>query len=301
MSPRFTHLDAADTVFFARELERIKAKTYDKRYPELKGRLFIPTSNETPAGATEVTYEQWDRVGRSKIIKPGATDSPRVDVNALQFSRPVRWGGNSYGWTVIDIMQARLAGKPLDSRKAMASRRAHEELIDEVAAIGAPDYGIATGFLNNANVTVQAAASGVWSAASADNIIADVSLLVQNQATETLGVEKADTLVLPEEQYALIKTKPRATGTDTTVLEYIVAKFGIAVEAWYRLNQAGAASVDRAVFYRRDEDFVQQEIPQEYMALPVHQHGANFSVEALVATAGTTFYYPKSARYLDGI
>jgi hypothetical protein len=219
----------------------------------------------------------------------------------LQFSRPVRWAGNSYGWTVIDIMQARLAGKPLDSRKAMASRRAHEELIDEVAAIGAPDYGIASGLINNANVTVQGVAGSAWASESADNIIADVSLLVQNQATETLGVEKADTLLLPDEQYALIKTKPRSTGTDTTVLEFIEAKFRITVDSWYRLKEAGAASVDRGIFYRRDEDFVQQEVPQEYMALPVHQHGANFTVEALVATAGTTFYYPLSARYLDGI
>lgn len=297
---RIIHLDAADTVFFARELERIKVKTYDKRYPNLKARQYIPVSNETPAGATQVTYEQWDRVGRSKFIKPGAVDAPRVDVKALQFSRPVRWAGNSYGWSFIDIMQARLAGKPLDARKAEASRRAHEELIDEVAAIGAPDYGIATGFLNNASVTIQAA-TGNWSGLTADQIINDVSLLVQNQATETLGVEEADTLLLPDEQYALVKTKPRATGTDTTVLEYIEDKFGIDVDKWYRLNQAGAASVDRAVFYRRDEDFVQQEIPQEYMTQPMYQRGANFEVEAFVASAGTTFYYPKSARYLDGI
>jgi len=297
---RFQRLDAAESVFFARELEFIKARTYDIKYPELKARMFIPTSNETPSGAVEVTYEQWDRVGRAKIIKPGSTDSPRVDVYGNQFSRPVRWGSASYGWNIIDIRQARLAGKPLDAKKAAACRRAQEELLDEIAAIGAPDYGIVSGFLNNANVTVQAA-TGVWTGLTADQIIADVSALVQNQATETKGVEKANTLVLPEEQYADIMTRPRATGTDTTVMEYITAKFGIMVDKWYRCDTAGAGGVDRGVFYRRDPMFLQQEIPNEFEQLPVFQHGSNFEVETLVATAGTTFYYPKSARYLDGI
>lgn len=299
-SQRFSRLDAAESIFFSRELEFIKSRTYDKRYPELKGRMFVPVSNETPSGAVEVTYEQWDRVGRSKIVTPGSTDSPRVDVLANQFSRPVRWGTASYGWNLIEIRQAMIAGKPLTDRKASAARRAQEELVDEVCAIGAPSYGIATGFLNNADVTIDAA-TGVWSGLTADQIIADVTSLVTGMATETKGVERANTLILPEEQYADIKTRPRSTGTDTTVMEFILDKFEIAIESWYRCNAAGAGGVNRAVFYRRDPDFVQQEIPQEFEQLPVFQHGSNFEVETLIATAGTTFYYPKSARYLDGI
>ena len=303
MSNRFVRLDAAESAFFERQLEFVKAKTYDIRYPDLLSRRFIPVSNETPSGAKNVTYRQYDRVGKAKIIQPGATDIPRVDVFGKEFTRPVRWGGSSYGWNLIEIREAQLAGLPLDRRKAEAARRADEELLDEVAAIGAPEYGIATGFINDAGVTVDSAGSGVWSSASADNIIADVATMWTNMVDNTKGIEKADTLLLPDGQYALIATKPRSTVSDTTVLEFIMRSFpGLnAIEPWYRLKQAGAASKDRAVLYRRSADHVEQEIVNEFEQLPVYQRGSNFEVETLVATAGTNFYYPRSCRYMDGI
>jgi hypothetical protein len=303
MTTRFQRLDAAESVFFARELEYIKAQTYDIKYPELKSRLFVPVSNEVPSGAVEVTYEQYDRVGRAKIIKPGATDSPRVDVNGTQFTRPVRWGSASYGWNLIDIRQARLAGKPLDARKAAACRRAQEELIDEVCAIGAPEYGIATGFTNNAGVTVQGVTGGVWSSATADDMITDITALWRNIKTDTKGMETPNTLLVPDAQYAIISTTPRSTLSDTTVLEFIRRALPelTNIEPWYRMEDAGVAGVDRAVMYRRDPMYLQQEISNEFEQLPVFQHGSNFEVETLVATAGCTFYYPKSARYLDGL
>ena len=295
-------LDAAESVFFARELEHVKSTTYDIKYPELKSRLYIPVSNEVPSGATTVTYQQFDRVGQAKIIKPGATDLPRVDVTGLEFTRPVRWGGVSYGYNLIEIRQAMMAGRPLDSRKAAAARRAQEELVDEVAAIGAPDYGIATGFLNNASVTIDAA-TGNWSGLTADQIIADISTMWQGMVTATLGIESANTLLLPDAQHALIATLPRAATSDTTVLEFVLRTFpGLqAIEPWYRCDGAGAGGVDRAVLYRRDPMHLVQDIPNEFEQLPVFQRGSNFEVETLIATAGTTFYYPLSARYMDGI
>ena len=65
-------LDAAESVFFARQLEAIKSQTYDIRYPELRSRLFVPVSNEAGAGATSVTYRQFNRAGRAKIIGANA-------------------------------------------------------------------------------------------------------------------------------------------------------------------------------------------------------------------------------------
>lgn len=300
---QFERLDAAESVFFARELEHVKAATYDIKYPSLLSRLYIPVSNEVPSGATTVTYQQFDRVGRSKIIKPGATDLPRVDVKGLEFTRPVRWGGNSYGYNLIEIRQAMMAGRPLDTRKAEAARRAHEELVDEVAALGAPDHGIPFGFVNNNTGVAIDAATGAWSGLTADQIIADVSAIWQNMVTDTKGIERADTLLLPDAQHALIATLPRSTTSDTTVLQFILRSFpGLtAIEPWYRLDSAGVGSVDRAILYRRDPMHLTQDIPNEFEQLPVFQRGSNFEVECLIATAGTTFYYPRSVRYMDGI
>lgn len=299
---QYAHLDASESVFFNTELEKIKARTYDIKYPALKAKMFIPVSNEAQSGVTQVTYEQWDQVGAAKIYAPGATDSPRVDVKAAQFTRPTRWGTASYGWSVIDIRQARIAGKPLDSKKAEACRRAQELLLDDVAALGAPDYGIAEGFLNNSALTIQPA-TGVWSTLTADQIIADIGNLWNNIRTDTKGIEAPDTLLLPDLQYGYIATTPRATVSDTTIMDFVLRTIPdlVNIEPWYRLAGAGAGSVDRGMAYRRDPSYVEQDIPTEFEILPVHQHGMNFEVMTLVQTAGTVFYYPKAARYIDGI
>jgi hypothetical protein len=110
---RTRHLDAAETVFFTRQLEHIKARTYDIKYPELKARMFIPVSNEVPSGAKTVTYRQWDRVGRAKIVADGAKDLPRVDALAREFSRPTRICGDSFGYNAARRQES-VRGSPCD-------------------------------------------------------------------------------------------------------------------------------------------------------------------------------------------
>ena len=113
--------DADESAFFARQLEHVYAKTYDVKYPELKARRFIPVSNEANPGSLEVTYRQFDRVGRAKLTAPGAVDVPRVDVLGLEFQRPVRLATAAYGYHLLEVRQAAMAGLPLNQRKANAS------------------------------------------------------------------------------------------------------------------------------------------------------------------------------------
>ncbi|KKL65122.1 hypothetical protein LCGC14_2158160 [marine sediment metagenome] len=294
--------DADETAFFERELMHMYAKTYDIKYPELKARLYVPVSNEANPGSTEVNYKQFDRVGKAKLTAPGAVDSPRVDVLGKEFIRPVRLATASYGWHLLEVRQAAMAGRPLETRKSSAARRAVEEVLDEVAAIGAPDFGIPTGFLNSAAVTIDAAA-GAWSAATADVIIADVSQMLQNMATNTQGIERINTLLLPDAQWAVIATLPRSAQSDTTVLEFLLKSFpGLQrIEPWYRLTTAGAGGIPRAVAYDLSPDVLTQEIPSEFEQLPLFQKGQNFVVETMATTAGTALYYPRAIRYLDGL
>lgn len=303
MTQRFSHLDAAESAFFARELEYVYAKTYDIKYPQLKARQFVPVSNEANPGARSVTYEQYDRVGRAKITAPGAVDAPRVDVFGKEFNRPVRLVTDSYGYHILEIREAAMAGKPLQTRKANAARRAIEEILDEVAALGSPEHGIATGFLNNADVSLETKTGAVWASASADTIIADVAKMYSKIDTVSKGVETANTLILPDAAWTVIATKPRATTSDTTVLEFLLRSFPMltAVEKWYRCNDAGAASKTRAVLYNRSPEYLSQEIPSEFEQLPVFQRGQNFEIECMATTAGTAFYYPLSACYMDDI
>lgn len=295
-------LDAAESAFFDRQLEFIYAQTFDIKFAELRAREFIPTSNAANPGARSVTYEQFTEVGLAQVISAGAKDTPRVDVNGVEFNRPVRMLGASYGWNVSDVKAAAMAGRDLQPRRARAARRAIERKLDEIAAVGEPEHGIAEGFLNDSDVTIDAA-TGNWTGLTADQVIADVSTMMQGIHTDSLGVEIADTLILPDEQWAFISTTPRGTQSDTTILKYLMQNFPnlTAVEPWFRNAGAGAGGVDRGVLYKRDPDILTQEIPEDFNQLPVQEQGLEFVVHALAKTAGTAMYYPVAVRYMDGL
>jgi len=297
------HMDADEGAFFARELEAIKAQTFDILYPTLRARDFIPVDGSAGAGATQVTYQQFDRVGRAKIVAPNARDIPRVDVLGKEFPRPVRAWADAYGWTLFEVQSAAMANRNLNARKASAARRAIEEGLDETAAIGAPDYGIPDGFINSA--AVSATTTTPWSALTADQIIAQVSTARQRIVSNSLGVERGNTIILPEEQFELIANLPRSTQSDTTVLEFLlkpnVPNAIQAIEPWYRLEAAGAGGTDRMIIYDRSPDKITQDITQEFTQLPTQEVGFEFVVNAFAQTAGTAIYYPLSMDYTDDI
>ena len=75
-------LDATETVFFKRQLEYVKSKTYDKKYKNLKSSTLIPISTEAPSGADFIVWYSFSKAGVAKIISDYANDFPRVDVYA---------------------------------------------------------------------------------------------------------------------------------------------------------------------------------------------------------------------------
>ena len=108
--------DENESIFFARELEYIKAKSYDKKYPYLKAREVIPVDATNNAGAESITYEQYSQVGMARIISDYAQDLPRGDVRGKEYTSPVKTLATSYGYNIDEIAAARMAGKPLVQR-----------------------------------------------------------------------------------------------------------------------------------------------------------------------------------------
>ena len=300
--------DANESAFFARELESIKSKVYGIAYPNLRARDFVPTDGSAGVGATSVTYQQFDRAGRARIVSPNAKDIPRVDVFGAEFNRPVRPWADAYGWTVMEAQSAAMAKRNLNSMRASAARRAIEEGLDETAAVGAPDFGIASGLLNSAAVPSQSVPNGAggfpqWTTKTPDEILADVSLAIQRIVAASLGVEYPNTVIIPDAEHAYIATTPRSATSDTTILEFILRSFPRiqAVEPWYRCTGIGAGSSDRMVVYDRSPDKLSQDVTQEFTQLPVQEQGLELIINCFAQTAGTMLPYPLSIDYSDDI
>ena len=219
--------DANESAFFKRQIEYIKAKTYDVKYKDLKAFDLIPISNEVPSGATQVTWRQFAGVGFAKIISDYANDFPRVDVYGVESTTLVRGIGASYGYNVAEVRRAQLANVPLDQKKANMTRRAIEQVINQLAWLGDTNYSI-NGLLNFPGITAATipndgtAASTLWTTKTPDQIIRDLTNLIAAVVVTTNGKEMPTTLLLPISNYLYIANTRMGLPSDKTILSFFL-------------------------------------------------------------------------------
>lgn len=304
---RFDNMDASESAFVSRQLEQIRARTYDIKHKSLLAREFIPVDNSISPGAEVVTYRQWDMVGMAKIIANYADDLPRADVLVREFTGKIRGIGSSYGYSVQEARAAMFAGVPLEQRKANAARRSVEEKIDSIAQVGDSLHGL-VGFLNQSNTTsftvsTGAAGSQAFANKTPDEVVADLNLFVNNIVTSTHGSEIPDTILFPLAQWGDISTRRMGDGSDTTILKFFLANNPYIKMAapWHALAGAGSGATDRMVCYRRDPDALQLIIPQEFEQFPPQTKGLEVVTPCHARCGGVVVYYPLSMSYGDGI
>lgn len=298
MSGRF---DAAiDTGQIARALLYVKRTVYETHYPSLMARQLIPTANDAPAGAEQISTLMWDGVGQAKIISNYAQDLPRVDAKTSEDITPVRTLGEAYGYTVLDLARAAMSGQPLNDQKAKRAGRGFEQSVDDIAASGDTDTGV-PGLLTNTSIPVDSA-TGAWSGLTAVQILADLARLVTNMFTATSTAEQPDTVVLPASLWALISQVPYSTLNGQTVLSVFQANnpFIRNVRFWYKLDTAGAGGVKRIMAYRKDPEVLTLEMPQEMTQLPPEPRNLEFIINCWGRIGGVKVRYPLALRFMDG-
>lgn len=309
-------LDAGETIFFRRQLEHVKARSFDIKFPALKARQLFPVSGEAGPGAESITYEQFDMVGLAKIIASYADDLPRADIRGKEFVSLVKGVGSSYGYSIQDVRAAAHAGKPLTQRKANAARRAMEQEIHNLALFGNTTF-LLPGFFGNASIplaTVPADGTGsvtFWSAKTAEQILRDMNAVVNDIVELTKGVEIPDILLLPLEQFNLVSTKRVGTdNTSETILSYFL-KTNPYIQTVDWLNELDAVSdsmpsgdpgdLDVMCAYRRDPDALSLEIPQDIEFLPIQETNLEFKIPVHARHGGVLIYYPLSIGFAEGI
>lgn len=307
------NMDAGETAFFQRELEHVKIKTYDILKAPLRAFELIPVDSTAGAGAESITYQQYEETGMAKVIANYADDLPRADVVGREFVGKVKSVGNSYGYNIQEIRAAQTAGKPLTQRKSNAATRAQRETWNKIAFYGDAAHNL-PGWLTNANIpTGTVAADGTGSATemstkTADQIIRDVSTMIDAVEEQTNGVHVANTVVMPIEQYNLLN-RLRITDTNDTVMTFL-KKAHPGVE-FKRCNEFSAEQLaangitaftgDLMMAYERSPDNFTFEMPQGFEQFPVQQSGLEFEVPCHSRVAGVLVYYPLAFASRDGI
>ena len=299
--------DANESMFFARQLEAIKAQTYDVKRANLNALQLMPVSTDVPEGATTITYRQYDTVGMAKVIANYANDLPRADVTGKEFTSNIRSIGNAFGYNTQEIRSAIFAGVNLPARKAMAATRAHQEKINALAFTGDADHGL-PGLISNTNVpevTLLADGTGTsktFTSKTADKIVRDVNALINKIISQSKGVHRATEVWMPVEQYALIATTQNSTASDTTILQFLQQVHpGVTFRQVVELDGAGASSADRMYAIENSRDNWAIEIPMMMKMYSPQQKGLEFEVPVESRFGGVIIEYPLAFAFCDGV
>jgi hypothetical protein len=296
-------LDAAQSVFFGRELERIETKLYEVKYPGLEAEALLPGRTPVPAGVDKYTFRTFDKRGKAVPMAGHENGAPTVDVDGEEDSAPLMSWADAYQFNVEEIAAAAHAGVPLTDMRAMAARRALAEALNSMALKGYSPKNI-KGLFNLSNTLTASVATGVggflWTQKTVDEILVDLFQMADSIANSTLDIESPKRLVLPKSSIRLLSTK-RLSGSasDRTVLEFFqIQRPGLQVMGANYLDTAGAGSTKRAVVYDPANVSWLVSIPFEQM--PVEQQGFKFTVNMRARGGGVVSPYPKSVLYVDG-
>lgn len=299
--------DAGESAFFVRELEYIKAKSYDTKQKALKAMMLLPISNEADPGAETITYRRYTEVGTAAIVSDYAENSPRADVYGAEFSSKVVTVSNSFGYSRQEIRRSKMTGKNLDARRASAAKRAFDEKIEDIAWNGDTAHNI-PGFIGYSGTTQYvvpngAAGTATWVTKTPDEIIKDVKGMLLAVTDTTNGIEEPDTLLLPYAQYMDIATRRVTDGDSKTVLTYIKENFPMLknIEWLTQLKNAYSGSYDEMIMYSKNPDSLTFEIPMPFQMLPPQIKGLGFEVLTEGRIGGLIVYYPLSISWGYGI
>lgn len=303
------------SVFFARELDYIKAKSYDKIYPEFTALNHFPITHEVPEGAETTTYYSYEKTGMAAIINNYATDLPRADVKGEPTTAYIKSIGNSYGYSVQEMRASRLAGKSLDTRKAESAKYQIERTINTIAWAGNKEHKIMGVLSPDNNIPLytlsQVDVDGLgkrteFKYKTATQILEDINGMFAYQAAITMDVERADTLALPSSVFIDISTR-QIPNTGYTVKKFLLENAPYlndiisAPELEGKSKETNPLGANAMFLFTNDPDKFSLEIPMEYYQYPLQPENLEVKVPCESRVAGIIMYYPLSALIAVGV
>lgn len=300
--------DANESAFFTRELEKIKAHTYDTIYKDNRAMLLLPVESDTPSGYNQITWRSFSNTGVAKVLSGyTAKDYPRVDVYGTENTVKIKVLGDSFGYNDREIKQSAITGVRLDARRAQAARECIDNLVNDLALTGDSTHNI-QGFINYPGMSEYIVPNGaglspLWINKTPDEIVADLTGIVNGVMTPTNNKEIPDTIILPIEQFNILNDTRMTDGNDKTILTYFLSnnKFIKTIEWLTELKGAGAGGTDRMICYKKDANKVALQLPVPFEQMPPQRDGMENVIFCNAECAGVIMYYPLSACFADGI
>jgi hypothetical protein len=309
--------DADETIALALQLEQMRTKVYEAQYPELKARTMFAVDTDIDPAAESFAWEETDHRGKFGRIRGGGLegDLPSTGVESSKVTRTLASYGGIVKYSLLDVRRAAFMGKPLSTRLALAHRRAWEEKLDEVIAIGDSAEGIASGAVNRPAGTgatqtrTTAFTEAAWDATPvADTMLAELNTLVREYVLDAKETITPDSLALPLHIYMRANTTYFTDVAGGTVLNRFRQDNGFVrnVYSWDMLKASrngdpDGTGKDRALLWNSSSDVCSTVIAQDFEVLAPQQVHFGFEIPAWGRTAGFVVYRPLGLRYATGL
>lgn len=294
----------------------IEPTVYAMRYQAIQYPSLIPIDTSAPEWISSVTYFSMDGVGQAQWFSGKAHDMPNVDLSREKFETGVHMAGIGYGYDLEELGKAQLLGMNLTTDKASLARRISEEKIDQVAFGGDTSKGM-IGLTNASTPTATSApadgtgSSRAFADKTPDQVLRDINGQLTGIFTGTLGVEMADTILLPYSVLLDLSTRRIDAVNQTTILEWIernniytrTTGNALTIRGLFGyLDTAGTSSSKRMVAYRRSPEVLKMHVPMPFRFFPAYQTGPmRYDVPGVFRLGGVDIKLPKAIRYLDQI
>jgi len=302
-----TRNDAGESAILSRKLEAVRASALEVRYPELKGRRFVPLAQGIDTGAEVRRYTWFDEVAQAEVIRDYSKDLKRADVLAGEATTPMFSIANSYGFSIQEMRASAMAGANLDGRKARAARNAIERKIDDLLLIGDSTLSINGLFtLTGTNTLTPATGFGgdtLWTNKTADEILDDMFSAEQKVATDSNEIDVPNRMLLSVDRDALISRKRMGDGSTMTVKQYFLtnSKYVKNIDTSIKLASNTGWTGHRMVVYKYDLDTVEGIVSQEFEQFPPQWRGLESITPCHARCGGVVVYFPKAVLYCDNI
>lgn len=307
-------LDADETVMLALQLEQMRARVYEAPYKPLQTLTIAPMASDVDGDAETFAWEEIDQAGEASFIDDAGLgdDLKSVEVKSTKQSRPIYTAGSSFSYTFADIRRAARAGKPLQTRKVDAARRAFDRLVDRVVSLGDTSRGITYGMANwamgtgNSQVRNTAATTAAWATGTVvpQTMLDNLNLLVKEFKVDCASSFAPDTLVLSPHHFILVNQAMFTDGRPESVAERFL-RLNPSVKRILELNTlvnvGGASNTTRAILCESSPDNFEAVVPTPFQLRPPQEVGLGFKILGIGRVAGFVIYQPLAMRYLSAL
>lgn len=309
--------DAAESLWFIRELENLDKKLYRMPMIPMVGRQVVPVDRSIPEWADIHRWRELSEYGEPSLITSYSNAVPLVQTSAAEYFKELRAYALGWAWSMKDIDTSARTNVPLSSMLPELARNSMERKIDRVLLLGDTATG-AVGFLKMPGVPVltpstKTGGGTAWSAAATGlEIVSDIRAGADSIRLAMGGGDiKVNVQLDITSKNRLDAEMTGLTGSGgKTIKQYIMDNLGDKISKIIespRCATAGVGNVKRAMFspdFRSEQEaltWVFGLLNQEFKVWPGQWQDLQYKQIATAQCGGVGCRNPQYFAYMDNI